>query len=177
VRLVLLLAGSSLCIYTECHSFLWAYLCLPYIPQIVRGSDGNMIRIDTTTSPTVMHDYTDISNNSRPSQVCGGCGSDVLFGLKFIQDRNLKIERFEVGSDSVRLARQTRNKIVIYLTYGIQFWCINTRWKDYSEHFPMAPVSHPNLFGVNRNRQNHSTFRICHGAASPYYGPMGRISS
>jgi hypothetical protein len=94
-----------------------------------------MIRIDTTSTPTEMHDYTDISNNSRPSQVCGGCGSDVLFELKFIQDRNLKIERFEVGSDSVRPAKQIRNKTVIYLTYGIQFWCINTRWKAYSEHF------------------------------------------
>jgi hypothetical protein len=96
--------------------------------------------------PTEMHNYTDISNNSRPSQVRGRRGSDVLFGLKFIQDQNLKIERFEVGSDLVRPASQTRNKTVIYLTYGIQFLCINTRWKAYPENFPLAPVSHPNPF-------------------------------
>jgi hypothetical protein len=39
-----------------------------------------MIRMDTITVPIEMHDYTDISNNSRPSQVHGGRGSDVLFG-------------------------------------------------------------------------------------------------
>jgi hypothetical protein len=124
-----------------------------------------------------MHDYTDISNNFRSSQVRGGRGSDVLFGLKFIQDRNLKIERFWFGSDSVRPARHIWNKIVIYLTYGIQFWCINTRLKAYSEHFAMAPVSHPNSFGVDGNHQNKSAFKIYHGAASPYFGPMSRVSS
>ena len=40
----------------------------------------------------------------------------------------------------------------------------------------MELVSGLNLFGVNRNRQNKRTSRICHGAATPSFGLLAHVS-
>src|SRR5436189_1129018 len=40
----------------------------------------------------------------------------------------------------------------------------------------MPPVSPQNSIGVNGKRQNKSASRICQGAASPSFGPLGRVS-
>jgi hypothetical protein len=40
----------------------------------------------------------------------------------------------------------------------------------------MVLVPPQNFFWVDRNRQNKWTSRICHGAASPSFGPLPRVS-
>src|SRR5438552_10799954 len=40
----------------------------------------------------------------------------------------------------------------------------------------MPPVSPQNSIGVNGKRRNKSASRICQGAASPSFGPLGRVS-
>jgi len=40
----------------------------------------------------------------------------------------------------------------------------------------MAPDSGPNSFGVDGNRRNKRTSRICHGAATPSFGLLACVS-
>jgi hypothetical protein len=49
-------------------------------------------------------------------------------------------------------------------------------WKDNFIRKPIQVVSHQNLFRINRNHQNKSASRICQGAATPSFGPLGLIT-
>jgi len=40
----------------------------------------------------------------------------------------------------------------------------------------MAPVLGPNSLGVDGNHRNKGTSRICHGAATPSFGLLARVS-
>jgi len=55
-------------------------------------------------------------------------------------------------------------------TYGVRFRRSIYGWKANFIELPMALVLHPNEVQVNRNRQIKMAFRICPGAASPYFG-------
>ena len=60
---------------------------------------------------------------------------------------------------------------------GLRLGRSNTLWKAYQIYFPTDPESPPYLLGVNRNRRFPTeSFSAC-GAASPCFGPMGRVSS
>ena len=61
-------------------------------------------------------------------------------------------------------------------TYGVRFGRSLYEWKDNFKDLPMAPVSGPNSLGVNRNRRNNGTFRICHSAATPSFGLLAQVS-
>ena len=41
----------------------------------------------------------------------------------------------------------------------------------------MALASHQKSIGVNRNHQNKSMSRICHGGVTSYFDPLGHVSS
>ena len=56
------------------------------------------------------------------------------------------------------------------VAYGLGFGLTWYGWKDNFKILPMAPVSGPNSFGVDRNPQNKMTSRICLGVASPFFG-------
>ena len=60
--------------------------------------------------------------------------------------------------------------------YGVHFGRSLHGWKDNFKKLPMALVSDPNSFGVDRNRRNKRTSRICHGVATPSFGLLARVS-
>src|SRR5438034_1487274 len=69
-----------------------------------------------------------------------------------------------------------RTKIDAQDAYRLRFQRFLISWKDNFITFPMPPVSPQNSIGVNRKRRNKSASRICQGAASPSFGPLGRVS-
>src|SRR5438045_5088995 len=69
-----------------------------------------------------------------------------------------------------------RTKIDAQDAYRLRFQRFLIPWKDNFITFPMPPVSPQNSIGVNRKHQNKSASRICQGAASPSFGPLGRVS-
>ncbi len=69
-----------------------------------------------------------------------------------------------------------RTKIDAQDAYRLRFQRFLIPWKDNFITFPMPPVSPQNSIGVNGKRQNKSASRICQGAASPSFGPLGRVS-
>ena len=69
-----------------------------------------------------------------------------------------------------------RTKIDVQDAYRLRFQRFLIPWKDNFITFPMPPVSPQNSIGVNGKRRNKSASRICQGAASPSFGPLGRVS-
>jgi hypothetical protein len=63
------------------------------------------------------------------------------------------------------------------VTYGLGLGRSSTSWKAYEVFFQMDQASYPYLFGVGRNPQINTEFFSAHDAASPYFSPMGRVSS
>jgi hypothetical protein len=63
--------------------------------------------------------------------------------------------------------------MVTTVAYGLILGHSNTSWKAYEVFFQKDPAS----FGVSRNRRINTEFFSAHGAASPYFSPMGRVSS
>jgi hypothetical protein len=78
---------------------------------------------------------------------------------------------------SVLDSRNSCTKTDAHVAYGVRFGCSLYGWKDNFKKLPMEPVSGPNSSGVNGNRLHKLTSRIYSGAATPYFGPMGRVSS
>jgi hypothetical protein len=77
----------------------------------------------------------------------------------------------------IRTAGQTQ-LVTPATTYSrLHFGRSSTSWKAYQIYFPMDPESPPYLFGVNRNRRFTTKSFLAYGAASPYFSPMGRVSS
>ena len=69
-----------------------------------------------------------------------------------------------------------RTKINAQDAYRLRFQRFLILWKDNFITFPMPPDSPQNSIGVNGKRRNKSASRICQGAASPSFGPLGRVS-
>src|SRR6266540_245160 len=69
-----------------------------------------------------------------------------------------------------------RTKIDAQDAYRLRFQRFLIPCKDNFITFPMPPVSPQNSIGVNGKHQNKSASRICQGAASPSFGPLGRVS-
>ena len=61
-------------------------------------------------------------------------------------------------------------------TYGVHFGRSLYGWKGNFKELPMALVSGPNSLGVDRNRWNKGTPRICHNAATPSFGLLACVS-
>ena len=61
-------------------------------------------------------------------------------------------------------------------TYLVHIGCSSYGWKENFKELPIAPVSGPNSLGVDGNRQNKGTYRICDSAATPSFGLLSRVS-
>ena len=62
-------------------------------------------------------------------------------------------------------------------SYGLRFGRSSTSWKTYEIYFQKDPASCPYLLGVGcSHRFTTETFSV-HGAVSPDFGLMGRVSS
>ena len=78
------------------------------------------------------------------------------------------------GPNQVRVhlgvQEQSARNVNAQVVYGARFGRSLYGWKDNFKKLPMAPVSGPNSFGVDGNRRNNRTSRICHGAGTPSFG-------
>jgi hypothetical protein len=63
------------------------------------------------------------------------------------------------------------------VAYGVGFGRSLYGWKDNFEELPMAPVSGPNSSRIDENCLKKFTSRICYGAATPFFGLLGSVSS
>ena len=70
-------------------------------------------------------------------------------------------------------AARTKNNAQV--VYGGRFGRSLYGWKDNFKELPMAPVSGPNSLGINRNRRNNVTSRICQGAAPLSFGLLAPV--
>ena len=59
--------------------------------------------------------------------------------------------------------------------YGVRLRRSLYGWKDNFKELPMELVLGLNSFGVDVNRQNNMTSRICQGAAPPSFGLLARV--
>ena len=73
-------------------------------------------------------------------------------------------------------SRSPRAAINAQDTYEDRFGRSLYGWKDNFKELPMAPVLGPNSFEVNGNCWNNRTSRIYHGAATPSFGLLTRVS-
>jgi hypothetical protein len=67
-------------------------------------------------------------------------------------------------------------ELVTQDAYRLRFWWSIYGWKAYLIRKPTQVVLCQNMFGINGNRRNKSPFRICQGAVSPSFGPIGHVS-
>ena len=66
-------------------------------------------------------------------------------------------------------------KLVTQDASGLHFWRSIYGWKANFIRKPIQVVSHQKTFGINGNHQNKWTSRICQGAATPSFGPLGHV--
>jgi hypothetical protein len=81
------------------------------------------------------------------------------------EDVRIKMEA-QTGSTSFqfRTPGTAHTKTDAQVAYGVGFGCSLYGWKDNFMKLPMEPVSGPNSSGVDGNRLNNLTSRICSGA-------------
>jgi hypothetical protein len=93
------------------------------------------------------------------------------------EDVRIKMEA-QTGSTSFqfRTPGTAYTKTDAHVAYEVRFGCYLYGWKDNFKKLPMEPVSGPNSSGVNRNSLHKLTSRICSGAATPFFGLLGRVS-
>ena len=81
--------------------------------------------------------------------------------------------KLEAQSKSISCRFRTpgigRTKTAAQVVYGVRFGRSLYGWKDIFNTLPMALVSGTNSSGVDRNRPNNLTSRICPGAATPSF--------
>ena len=67
-------------------------------------------------------------------------------------------------------------KLVTQDASGLCFRRSTYGWKANLIRKPIQVVSRQKTFGINENRRNKSASRICHGATTPSFGPLDRVS-
>jgi hypothetical protein len=60
--------------------------------------------------------------------------------------------------------------------YGLGFWRENTFWKAIGVYFHMHQTLNPYPVGAGRNLHFSAETFSTNGAATPYLGPLGRVS-
>ena len=80
------------------------------------------------------------------------------------------------SSSPPRSSGAIRTKNDAQVAYGVRFERSLYGWKDNFKELPMTPVSCPNSFGVDGNRRNKRTSRICHGAATSSFVLLAHLS-
>ena len=80
------------------------------------------------------------------------------------------------SSSPVRAPGPVCLKLVTQDASGLCFQQSTYGWKANFIRKKIQVVSHQNTFKINRNRRNKSVSRICQGAATPYFGPLDRVS-
>ena len=87
-----------------------------------------------------------------------------------------KVEAQNISSSSPpRSPGAARTKNDAQVAYGVHFGRSFYGWKDIFKELPMALVSGPNSLGINGNRRNNMTSRICQGAAPPSFGLLSHV--
>ena len=92
--------------------------------------------------------------------------------------KNVHIELEAQSNSSSSLSRNPgpgRTKNDIQVAYGLGFGRSTYPRKANEIIFPIQPVPCQSNLEVDRNRRNNLTYRICHGAASPVFGPKGLV--
>ena len=84
--------------------------------------------------------------------------------------------QFKSSSSLLRSPGAARTKNDAQVAYGVRFGCSLYGWKDNFKELLMEPVSGPNSFGVNGNRRNKRTSRICHGATTSSFMLLAHLS-
>ena len=79
------------------------------------------------------------------------------------------------SSSLLRSPGAARTKINAQAAYGVRFGCFLYGWKHNFKELRMALVWGPNSFGVDGNRRNNMTSRICQGAAPPCFGLLAHV--
>jgi hypothetical protein len=88
--------------------------------------------------------------------------------IEFKAQSTLKSDLF---ASPVRTAGAGLTKTDAQATYGLRFGRSMYRWKAKEISFPTQLIPYQNTFGVDGNRRNNRTIRICLDAATPVFGP------
>jgi hypothetical protein len=92
--------------------------------------------------------------------------------IEFKAQSTLKSDLF---ASPVRTAGAGITKTDAQATYGLRFGHSIYRWKAKEISFPTQLIPYQNTYGVDRNRRNNMTTRICLDAAMPVFGPEGLV--
>ena len=78
-------------------------------------------------------------------------------------------------SIQIRNSGAAHTKTVAQVAYALRFGRTTYAWKAKEISFPMDLAPCKNSVGVNGNRQNNMTSRICQGAVPPSFGLLARV--
>jgi hypothetical protein len=92
--------------------------------------------------------------------------------IEFKAQSTLKSDLF---ASPVRTAGAGITKTDAQATYGLRFGHSIYCWKAKEISFPTQLIPYQNTYGVDRNRRNNMTTRICLDAAMPVFGPEGLV--
>ena len=92
--------------------------------------------------------------------------------IEFKTQSTLKSDLF---ASPVRTAGAGLTKTDAQATYGLRFGRSIYRWKAKEISFPTQLIPYQNTLGVDGNRRNNMTTRICLDAATPVFGPEGLV--
>jgi hypothetical protein len=76
----------------------------------------------------------------------------------------------------IRIPEQQHLVTAALTPYGLGFWRANTFWKDIGVYIHMHQTSSPYNVGVSLNLHFSVETFSANGAATPYFGPLGRVS-
>ena len=80
------------------------------------------------------------------------------------------------SSSPSRSPGAARTKKDVQVAYDVCFGHSLYGWKDNLISKLIQVVSRQKLFEINGNHRNKSASRICQGAATPSFGPLGHVS-
>ena len=92
--------------------------------------------------------------------------------IEFKAHSTLKSDLF---ASPVRTAGAGLTKMDAQATYGLRFGRSIYCWKAKEISFPTQLIPYQNTLGVDGNRRNNITTRICLDAATPVFGPEGLV--
>jgi hypothetical protein len=92
------------------------------------------------------------------------------------QERRTGRKQSWIRAGDIRIPEQQHLVTAAPTPYGLRFWRANTFWKAIGVYFHMHQTSSLYHVGAGRNIHFSAETFSANGAATPYFGPLGRIS-
>ena len=149
------------------------------LSQQVQFQEGEqrriMSRMGTTTSASISDFESRTTQNQEGENDEDMTNTHMTKAQAKIEFKAQSTLKSDLFASPVRTAGAGLTKTDAQATYGLRFGRSIYRWKAKEISFPTQLIPYQNTLGVDGNRRNNMTTRICLDAATPVFGPEGLV--